>query len=64
MPSGSLTKIVPQKNNEILYLIAAFALGLFFSHMFLQSKQNKLNKCTKCNCNDECNGNCDGDCVE
>ena len=41
MPSGSLTKILPKSNNDILYLVAAFALGMFFSHMFLQS--NKKN---------------------
>ena len=64
MPSGSLTKILPRSNNEILYLLAAFALGLFFSHMFLQSKNVKLKKCNKCNCDNECNGDCNGDCVE
>ena len=42
MPSGSLTKILPKSNNETLYLIAAFTLGMFFSHMFLQSKQKKI----------------------
>ena len=42
MPSGSLTKILPKSNNEILYLIAAFTLGMFFSHMFLQTKQKKI----------------------
>ena len=62
MPSGSLTKILPKSNNDILYLIAAFSLGMFFSHMFLQSKQKKLNKCSKCDCDNECNGDCEADC--
>ena len=42
MPSGTLKKILPKSNNDTLYLIAAFALGMFFSHMFLQSKQKLI----------------------
>ena len=53
MPSGSLTKIVPEFKNDTLYLIAAFALGMFFSHMFLKSKQEKFKKCEDCNCDNK-----------
>ena len=40
MPSGSLTKILPEFKNDILYLIAAFCLGMFLSHIFLKSKKS------------------------
>ena len=63
MPSGSLTKILPKSNNDILYLVAAFALGMFF-HICSYNQNKKLNKCSKCNCDDECNDDCDADCVE
>jgi hypothetical protein len=53
MPSGSLTKILPEFKNDILYLIAAFCLGMFLSHIFLKSKIAK-----QCNCEGNRNSNC------